>query len=165
MSFGVCTRLCVFATAPLGEEHLAELSRQFEEHPDDTKTALTLAAGLYLRNDADRALEILERTTACGRNEEHMLHLLARVHLRRLEVDQAVKILEELAKRYPRRESVLGLLTEAYLTDFRLDETRDVLRRLLDLDLQPAEHERTRTQLLATYVDFMDYDGALRAGR
>ena len=151
-----------FAAAPLGKEHLAELTRQLDEHPDDSRTALTLAAGCYIRGEADRGLEVLERSTPRGRDEEHARYLLARIRLRRLEVDQAVAILEGLAGQYPRRESVLGLLSEAYLTGFHLDEARGVLRRLLDLAPTPAESERTRTQLLATYVDFMEYDAALR---
>lgn len=150
-----------FAEAPLGAAHLAELRRQLQESPDDMKTGLMLAAGLFLGDQVDESLAILQRLPESGPEAERSLYLAARVHLQRLEPEQAIAKLEELVRRYPRRENALGLLAEAYLTDFRVAEGRDVLRRMLTLEIPEPQKLGTRRQLLATYVDFMDYDGAL----
>ena len=151
-----------FATQPLGPAHLAELRRQSGTYPDDGRTGLKLAAGLYVKGEVSQALEVLEKLPAHSTDETQIMFLEARIRLRRLETDKAISVLEELARRYPRRESVLALLAQALLSDFRVPEARDSLQRLVTLDIDADQRDHYRAQLLATYVDFMDYDAALQ---
>ncbi|MCK4340395.1 MAG: tetratricopeptide repeat protein [Phycisphaerae bacterium] len=150
-----------YAEKPMGAEHLAELAAQFDEFPDDTRTGLKLAAGLYLDDQADRALEVLKRVQVHDPDDERGMYLMSRIRLRRLEVPAAIAILEETARRYPRRLNTLGQLSEVYLTDFRKAEARETLRRILTLDLEPRQRQRQRAQLLSTYLEFMEFDAAL----
>ncbi len=149
-----------FAGTPLSEAHLEALQRQASEYPQDTRTGLKLAAGLFLRDHVDEALAVLDGLKPRGIEADQALHLRGRALLRKLELSKAVAAFEELARRYPRRKATLNALAEVYVSDFRLAEGRDVLKRLLDLDLSERERAQTRSQLLATYLDFMEYDGA-----
>lgn len=158
-----------YAPQAMSVEHLAELRRQVEAHPDDHATALQLAAGLFLQRDTEAAAAVVEdvledvepRDAASRRTREKALRLMAPIHLRQLEVERASTILEGLVERYPRREYTLQLLADAYLAGFEVDAARDVLRRILDLDLTEVARERYRLQLLGSYVDFGEFDTAL----
>jgi tetratricopeptide (TPR) repeat protein len=150
-----------FAAAPYQDAHLAELSRQFEQHPDDAVTGLKLAGGLFLRQRPDDALRVLENVQTSLPDDERVVHLRARLYLRQLDADKAIHLLAEAARRYPRRPGVLRLLATAYAADFRIDEARQTLRRLLDLDLTAEQELALREELLNLYVDFGEFDGAL----
>jgi tetratricopeptide (TPR) repeat protein len=149
-----------FAGTPLSAEHLAVLRREMQRYPGDTRTGLKLAAGLFIRDRVDEALAVLDGLQPRGTESDQALHLRGRALLRKLELRPAVAAFEELARRYPRRKPVLNALAEVYVSDFRLAEGREVLQRLLALDLGERERAQTRAQLLATYLDFMEYDGA-----
>ncbi len=149
-----------FATAPMQDEHLAELARQFAEFPRDVRTGLKLAAGLYLHRRYDEALDVLRRVEQCGPEDERAAHLLARVHLRRLEYEDAIAMLEELTSRYPRRLNALALLIDAYLADFQIEAAREALRRALALDLARGQRAAFRMQLLQTFLSFSEFDAA-----
>jgi tetratricopeptide (TPR) repeat protein len=150
-----------FAAAPMQAEHLAELARQFAQAPDDVRTGLKLAAGLYLNQRADEALPVLQQVRARAPEDERAVYLLARVHLRRLEYDPAITLLEQAAKRTPARQNVLRLLADAYLADFRVDEARHTLEQLLALDVTADHREQLRGRLLSSYLDFSEFDAAL----
>ena len=150
-----------YAGAYMGPEYLAELQRQYADAPGDVTTGLKLAAVLYLADRADDALAVLNRLPAQGADQEQVLFVSARAHLRRLEPAQAIAELTELARRYPRRLSHLTLLANACLADFRVADARVALGRILALDLEPEQRDRYRARLLATYVDFRQYDAAL----
>lgn len=151
-----------FATAMYSPGHLTELRRQHEEHPDDARTALKLATGLFMRDQPGECQVILDELTPQGPEEEQAMFLQAHVHLRQLAAERAIGVLEELARRYPRRLNVLALLAEAQLRAFELADARATLERILALDPGPRQREQVRVQLLASYVDFMEYDAALR---
>ena len=151
-----------FAETPMGPGHLAELTRQFDEFPADTRTGLKLAAGLYLTDQAERALDVLNRVQAREPDHEGGQYLLARIYLHLLEADRGIAVLEQMAKRYPRRVNTLTLLAEAYLTDFRVTEARETLKRVLGLDLEPKERDEHRAQLLNTHLEFMEYEAGQR---
>lgn len=151
-----------FAEAPLREEHVAELRQQFAEHPEDARTGLKLAAGLYLRRNVAEAYETLGRVRACAPDDERALHLLARVQLARLEWESAIALLEQLAARYPRRAALRELLVEAQLADFRLDDARATLRGLLAGQIDPAARLRYRELWLGTHVELAEFDAALQ---
>ncbi len=153
-----------FAAAPMQPDHLAELTRQFEQHPDDVTTGLKLAAGLYITQRADEALPILLKVQARAPQDERLIYLLARVHLRRLENEQASALLEDLVRRYPRRRGALRLLADAQLADFRVEDARQTMRRMLeDCPADEDQEQRTalRTRLLESYLSFAEYDAAL----
>jgi tetratricopeptide (TPR) repeat protein len=150
-----------YAGQMMGPEHLAELRRQHAEFPEDVVVGLRLAAGLFLNDQPEEALAVLRSVPARGSEEEQALFLAARAHLDLLEAGPAIENLLELTRRYPRRLSYLSLLSDAYLADFRLGEAREVLRRILSLDLSPEDRERVRLRLVSTYTAFQDYDGGL----
>jgi len=150
-----------FAVASMQAEHLAELARQFAQWPDDVRTGLKLAAGLYLDQRADEALPVLQQVQARAPDDERLVHLLARVYLRRLENDRAITVLEEAAHRYPCRSNVLRLLADAYLADFRVDEARQTLQRLLALDVSAEQRGLLREHLLSIYREFSEFGAAL----
>lgn len=150
-----------FAAAPMQSEHLAELAWQFEQYPDDALTGLKLAAGLYLAQRPAEALRVAERVQALLPDDERVAYLLAQIHLRRLEHEQAIAKLRELVRRYPRRVQALRLLADAYLADFQVEEARDVLRRLLELDLPAEQRDQFRANLLGSYLEFAEFDAAL----
>jgi tetratricopeptide (TPR) repeat protein len=150
-----------FASAPMQAEHLAELTRQFEQFPEDVSTGLKLAAGLYMDYQVEQARSVLQQVQARAPDDERLTPLLARVHLRLLENQPAIRLLEEAARRYPRRQTVLRLLADAYLAEFRVDDARETFQRLLTLDLSPDQREAVRVALLTSYLEFSDLDAAL----
>ena len=151
-----------FARVLFQQEHLDELARQFDEHPDDVETGLKLAAGLYVRNDPDKAFECLEHIVPLAPSDERALTLMARVRTRRLEYAEAIEILEELVRRYPNRATTRLLLAESCMAGFRLDEARREFRHILSTDLTDAARLAHREQLLLSYSEFSDFDEALR---
>lgn len=151
-----------FAGAPLHKEHVDELARQFAAHPEDGLTGLKLGVGLYMAFRTEEAYEVMERVRALLPDDERVLFLVVRVQLRRLQYGPAIEVLEELVRRFPRRSAALRLLADSYLADFRLEEARQMLRRILVLELRPAQRDGVRTQLLRTYLDFGEFEAALR---
>ena len=129
---------------------------------DDVETGLKLAAGLYVRNDPDKAFECLEHIVPLAPSDERALTLMARVRTRRLEYAEAVEILEELVRRYPNRATTRLLLAESCMAGFRLDAARRELRHLLSMELTDAARMAHRQQLLLSYSEFSEFDGALR---
>lgn len=151
-----------FAANPMDPEHLAELQRQFESHPDDSRTGLKLAAGLYLNHRIDDSFNVLRTVRERDADNERLPYLLARVHLQRLEGEQAARVMETVTERFPRRRNGLHLLADCYLSEFRLRDAREVLKRILALDLSPDLREQYQVRLLATFVEFGEFDEALR---
>ena len=157
-----------FAEAPMQSEHLAELSAQFEQHPDDIRTGLKLGAGLYINQRIDQAWAVLQQLSELDDSiinsdplqARQLVNLLARVHLRRLENTEAIDILEQAVARHPRRRGTLHMLADAYIADFRIDDARDTLRRILELDLTPEQREAYRNSLLGMYTGFGQLDEA-----
>ncbi len=152
-----------FAAAPMQAEHLAELTQQFAQYPDDIRTGLKLAAGLYLHQRVDEALPVLEQVQARAPDDERLTFLLARVQLRRMKNEAAIGVLEQAARRFPNRQGVLRLLADAYLADFRVEEARQVLQRLLALEVAAEQRQQLREYLLNTYLWFSEFDAALDA--
>lgn len=150
-----------FADVPMQAEHLAELSRQWAEHPDDVVTGLKLAVGLFMNQRLDEALPVAERVGALAPDDERAVYLLVQIHLRRLEGPQALRWLEPLVARHPRRPQALRLLAEAYLAEFRISEARQTYDRLLELPIPPEQRNAARLSLLATFLELGDYDAAV----
>lgn len=150
-----------FASTPLQAEHRAELARQFEQHPDDVTTGLKLAAGLFINHQAGAALPVLRQVQARAPEDERLIYLLAEVHLQLLEFDQAITGLEEGARRYPRRKNVLRFLGRSYLADFRVEHARQTWARVVALESAPDARNQLRAGLLASYLDFQEFDAAL----
>lgn len=151
-----------FADAPMQAEHLAELSRQWAEHPDDVVTGLKLAVGLFMNQRLDEALPVAERVGALAPDDERAAYLLVQIHLRRLEGPQALRRLEPLVARHPRRPQALRLLAEAYLAEFRIPEARQTYDRLLELPIPPEQRNAARLSLLATFLELGDYETAVQ---
>lgn len=148
-----------FMGRAFSEEHLAELARQFDEHPGDAATGRLLAAGLFVWGRVEDAARVLERALAAAPDDYHMQVLQANVHIRRGDADAAIAVLERLAQRYPNRREVLGLLAETYRSTFRTQEARQVYRRLLAGDAENAN--LYRQLLLRSYDEFGEADAAL----
>lgn len=151
-----------FADAPMQAEHLAELSRQWAEHPDDVVTGLRLAVGLFMNQRPDEALPIAERVWNMAPDDERAVYLLVQIHLRRLEGPQALRLLEPLVARHPRRPQALRLLAEAHLAEFRIPEARQTYDRLLELPIPPEQRNAARLNLLATFLELGDYEAAVQ---
>lgn len=150
-----------FAGRPGSDEHLAELTRQHSQHPDDVETGLQLASGLLIADRFDEAGPVLERLMPHGTQAERAQYLRTRLALRRLENARAIEILEPLATRYPRRMTTLSVLCAAQLADFRLDAARQTIERMIELASSPEQRDTLRSQLILSHVDFMEYDAAL----
>jgi tetratricopeptide (TPR) repeat protein len=150
-----------FAEAPFQEPHLAELARQFELHPDDAQTGLMLAAGLYVRGRTDEAAVIVSKLHAAPPEDYRQGVLAARVYGRQLAYEQAIDILTELLSRYPNRTDLLGLYATACLADFRLEPAREALHRLIETASDERMRNEYRRQLLMSYTEFSEFDGAL----
>ena len=150
-----------FAGAPLQDEHIVELQRQFEQHPDDVTTGLKLAGGLYLRQRPEEADRVLEKLAALAPEDERLLHLGARVALRLLNTERAIAVLERAAAHWPNRATVRRLLADAYITAFRLADARRTLRSLSELDAAAAQRLELREELLRLYLVSFEFDAAL----
>ncbi len=151
-----------YLSEPFGPAHLAALRLQCDQHPDDVVTARLLAAGLYLRGRSDEALEIARRAGAVAPDDFPLMILLANIHAARGEFAEAIEIREELRRRFPNRRSVLEPLAICYLDDFRLDEARALLERLIRTASDDALRDRYRQALGDTYLQFGEFDQALR---
>jgi len=150
-----------FADAPFGEEHLAELERQFAEHPDDVETGLKLGAGLFVLRKYAAASRAAEQVALLAPDESRALSLLGSVRARQLEFDGAIEVWETLVQRYSNRVTPHVGLANSCLADFRLERAREVLRRLVALPLKEEDVENFRDQLLDSFTEFSDFDGAL----
>lgn len=148
-----------YLAAPFGEEHLAELRRQFGEHPRDVATGRLLAAGLFVWRRTDEAAAVLARVRAV--NPDDYASQVLQANLSRFTGDhtQAIEALRLLSERYPNRREVLALLADSCLAEFRIDECREIYRRLMACD--PENRDDYRLSLLDTYDKFGETDGAL----
>jgi tetratricopeptide (TPR) repeat protein len=154
-----------FAQDPYGPAHLAQLQEQFAAYPQDVKTGLKLAAGLYLAGRVNQAQEALDQVQTIEPDNERGLYVQARVHLRRLRFDEALVIMRELTRRYPNRLNALDLLGTAYLSDFQVDEARQVMKRILALGVPDEQRRQYRLDLVDAYTIFGEYDEPLKMVR
>ncbi|MEW6249527.1 MAG: tetratricopeptide repeat protein, partial [Planctomycetota bacterium] len=143
------------------EEHRAELQRQFEAHPEDFLTGLRLATALYLAHEPAAALRVLERIRDLKPDDERLIFVQVRVHLRLVEREPAIALLTEQVRRYPNRRPLLRTLADACIADFRFDEGRRTLERMLVLPGTPEQRQEVRNALLATWLELGDYGPAL----
>lgn len=151
-----------FLPAPFGDEHLAELSAQFEQHPDDIATARYLAGGLYQWGRLDEAREVIVKALEASPDDFHLSVLQANVHAQREEFDAAISRLQELVRRFPNRRSVLEPLALYSVYDFRFEEGRPALGRLIELEEDPAARNDYRETLRDSFVVLGEFEEALR---
>ena len=151
-----------YLSEPFGPAHLAALRLQFDQHPHDVATARLLAAGLYLRGRSDQALEIARRALAADADDFPLMILLANIHASRGDFAEAIKIREKLRARFPNRRSVLEPLAICYLDDFRIDASRALLEHLIETAPDDETRNRYRQTLGDSYLQFGQFDEALR---
>lgn len=151
-----------FLPAPFGDEHLAELQSQFQQHPHDIATARLLAGGLYVSGRLDEACAVIEKARALQPDDYHFAILLANVHAMRGEFDEAIDLLQNLAERFPNRLMVLEPLALCCVYDFRFEEGRPVLRRLIELEEDEDQRSEYREKLRDSFLIFGEFDEALR---
>jgi predicted Zn-dependent protease len=148
-----------YLAAPFGEEHLAELRRQFDEHPRDFVTGRLLAAGLFVWRRTDEAAAVLARVRAVKPDDYASQVLQANLSRFTGAHASAIETLRLLSERYPNRREVLALLADSCLAEYRIDECREIYRRLIACD--PENRDDYRLSLLDTYDKFGETDGAL----
>lgn len=142
-------------------EHIAELERQWRDHPTDHLTGLRLVMLLFARERYEEAENIMAAVRALRPQEDSVLGWSAQLAARRLRFADAARQIEILRTRYPNRPSVLLPLVETYLAEFRIEEARAELRRMLTLAWDESLQKRVRGLLIGSMDILGEYDEAL----
>lgn len=150
-----------FARSLFRDDHLAELTAQLAQHPNDWRTGLRLAIGRIFRGEAEQALATLQPLAAQEPENPRIIERLAIAYGQNLEFRAAIESLQMLVERYPNRLPYLASLAEAYLADFRTAEARELLARIQKLPLSEDDQRRFRQMELSSYLAFGEYDGAV----
>ena len=148
-----------FLRTAFSSEHLAELQAQFEQHPDDVRTGLFLAGGLFAWDRLDEARARIDELLRVDPDNAHAQALLANIHLKNADFDAAVTLLDQALQRYPNRDAFVQLHAQATLYGFRTAEARKDIERLAGM--YPEKEFEFQGALLHTYTQLGDYNGAL----
>lgn len=140
-------------------DHVAEMARQFAEHPGDTTLARYYAAALIVQRKPAEAEKACDAALARAPDDFQLLLVKAELAMNDARFDAAVSIFETLRKHYPNREVVLRRLALADRYDFRTAEARELLTRLAD---RPSETKLNsdRLMLYQSYAEFGEFEAA-----
>ncbi len=157
----VLRRLRTTLTETTPEQYLAELERQYAEHPADSVTGLRLAEAYEVLGRFDDAFEVIQRLHKLDADDERIQSVLTRLYVRRLDYDAAIELLEGMRRRYPNRLPVIEYLARVYHNDVRMADARELLERAIELSERETEQLNYRAQILETYYRIRDFNGAI----
>ncbi len=123
--------------------------------PSDTESALWLARLYRLRNDHDKAEDVLRGILKGDPDNEAAIEQLTQLLLEEGKSSDAVSLLESLTSRAP-SPTLLDLLGDAYTQTKDLGKAEQAYRRAVDLDPSELNHLRGLGQTLIAEEKYPD---------
>jgi tetratricopeptide (TPR) repeat protein len=131
---------------------LTRAAEQLEEilkrDPDDSEAALWLARLYRLRNEHEKALDLLHKLVEAQPDNEDAVQQYAQLLLDMGKNSEAASVLEHSAAQSNNAE-LLGLLGEAYLQAKEYDKAEKTFQHAMDLDARDTTYRRKLARTLA----------------
>lgn len=140
-------------------EMAAKAIEQYKEirrlDPSDTESALWLARLYRLRNEHDKAEEVLRAVLKEDPDNEAAVEQVTQLLLDEGKSDEAVKLLEGMTNQTP-SPVLLDLLGDAYTQTKDLAKAEQAYRKAAELDPSELSHQRGLAQTLLAEEKFSD---------
>src|SRR5262249_40021736 len=129
--------------------------------PSDVESALWLARLYRLRNEHDKAEEVLRGVLKDDPENEAAVEQVTQLLLDEGKADEAVKLLESMTNRTP-SPALLDLLGDAYSQAKELPKAEQAYRQAAELDPSELSHQRGLAQTLLAEEKLSDALAAYR---
>ena len=139
----------------MAERAIEQYKEIYRLDPTDTESALWLARLYRLRNEHDKAEEVLRSILKEDPDNEATVEQLTQLLLDEGKSDDAVSLLEGITSR-SQSPTLLDLLGDAYTQTHDLPKAEDAYRKAADLDPSESSHLRGLGQTLLAEEKFSD---------
>ncbi len=143
------------AQSDMAERAIEQYKEIYRLDPTDTESALWLARLYRLRNEHDKAEEVLRSILKEDPDNEATVEQLTQLLLDEGKSDDAVSLLEGITSR-SQSPTLLDLLGDAYTQTHDLPKAEDAYRKAADLDPSESSHLRGLGQTLLAEEKFSD---------
>jgi Flp pilus assembly protein TadD len=147
--------LSASAQSEMAERAIEQYREVWRLDPTDTESALWLARLYRLRNDHDKAEEVLRSMLAQDPENEAAVEQLTQLLLDEGKSADAVALLEGITSRTP-SPTLLDLLGDAYTQTHDLPKAEGAYRKAADLDPSELSHQRGLGQTLLSEEKFAE---------
>jgi tetratricopeptide (TPR) repeat protein len=129
------------------ERAIEQYAEIYRLDPTDSESALWLARLYRLRNDHDKAEEVLRGMLKEDPDNEPAIEQLTQLLLDEGKAPEAIALLEDVTKRSP-SPAMLDLLGDAYTQSHDLPNAETAYRKAVELDPSELSHQRGLGQTL-----------------
>jgi tetratricopeptide (TPR) repeat protein len=148
-----------FSVGNGNSEAVAKAIEQYREiyrvEPDDTESALWLARLYRLRNEPDKAADVLRGILKTDSDNEPAVEQLTQLLLDEGKNGEAVSLLEGITA-HSSSPTLLDLLGDAYTQSRNLAKAEAAYRKAMDLDPAELSHQRGLGQTLLAEEKYQD---------
>ena len=143
------------AQSDMAERAIEQYKEVYRLDPTDTESALWLARLYRLRNEHDKAEEVLRGLLKEDPENEAAVEQLTQLLLDEGKSEDAVSLLEGITGRNP-SPTLLDLLGDAYSQNHDLPKAEEAYRKAADLDPSESSHLRGLGQTLLSEEKYSD---------
>lgn len=143
------------AQSDMAERAIEQYKEVYRLDPSDTESALWLARLYRLRNEHDKAEEVLRSMLKDDPENEAAVEQLTQLLLDEGKSEDAVSLLEGITGRNP-SPTILDLLGDAYSQNHDLPKAEDAYRKAADVDPSESSHLRGLGQTLLAEEKYSD---------
>ncbi|MGC1414622.1 MAG: tetratricopeptide repeat protein [Candidatus Acidiferrum sp.] len=143
------------AQSDMAERAIEQYKEVYRLDPTDTESALWLARLYRLRNEHDKAEEVLRSLLKEDPENEAAVEQLTQLLLDEGKSEDAVSLLEGITGRNP-SPTLLDLLGDAYSQNHDLPKAEEAYRKAADLDPSESSHLRGLGQTLLAEEKYSD---------
>ncbi|MGC2527804.1 MAG: tetratricopeptide repeat protein [Candidatus Acidiferrum sp.] len=143
------------AQSDMAERAIEQYKEVYRLDPTDTESALWLARLYRLRNEHDKAEEVLRGLLKEDPENEAAVEQLTQLLLDEGKSEDAVSLLEGITGRNP-SPTLLDLLGDAYSQNHDLPKAEEAYRKAADLDPSESSHLRGLGQTLLAEEKYSD---------
>jgi Flp pilus assembly protein TadD len=147
--------LTASAQSEMAERAIEQYKEVYRLDPTDTESALWLARLYRLRNEHDKAEEVLRSVLKDDPENEAAVEQLTQLLLDEGKSEDAVSLLEGITGRNP-SPTLLDLLGDAYSQNHELSKAEAAYRKAADLDPSESSHLRGLGQTLLAEEKYSD---------
>src|SRR5450432_1705742 len=137
------------------ERAIEQYAEIYRLDPTDSESALWLARLYRLRNDHDKAEEVLRGMLKEDPDNEPAIEQLTQLLLDEGKAPEAIALLEDVTKRSP-SPAMLDLLGDAYTQSHDLPKAEVAYRKATELDPSELSHQRGLGQTLMAEEKYSD---------
>ncbi len=137
------------------EKAIEQYSEIYRLDPSDAESALWLARLYRLRNDPDKAENVLRGMLKEDPDNESAIEQLTQLLLDEGKSPEAIALLEEVTSHSP-SPAMLDLLGDAYTQSHDLPKAETAYRRAVELDPSELSHQRGLGQTLMAEEKYQD---------